>query len=281
MSDQIQKSPDRLKVLERIRQNELDGNFNVDVEADPPTRPLKKGECDFANRKLSSKIASFFANIAARSYYEKLIKKGDFIIENVVGLENFPEKGGAFITCNHFSVLDNYAVYRVIRKKLGGNLYKVIREGNYTSFPGLYGYFFRHCNTLPLSDNYETLKEFMSGVEYLIKKGKKILIYPEQCMWWNYRKPRPLKDGAFNLAVRNGAPIIPFFITMRDDRKIGADGFPVQRFTVHISKPIYPDPALDRKQNVKRMKDYNFECWKNIYQSVYGVELAYDTKEQI
>ena len=74
MSDQIQKSPDRLEVLERIRQNELDGNFNVDVEADPPTRPLKKGECDFANRKLSSKIASFFANIAARSYYEKLIK---------------------------------------------------------------------------------------------------------------------------------------------------------------------------------------------------------------
>ena len=42
-------------------------------------------------------------------------------------------------------------------------LYKVIREGNYTNFPGLYGFFFRNCDTLPLSSNKRTMIEFLKA----------------------------------------------------------------------------------------------------------------------
>lgn len=276
MAEVPEKSPDRLKIVERIKEYEKNGWFDIDVEDDPPARTLKKGECDYGNRKLSSKIASFFANIAAKNYFEKLIKDNKLIIKDVVGIENFKKvEGAAFITCNHFNPYDNYAVYRVIRPYIKGNLYKVIREGNYTNFPGLYGYFFRHCNTLPLSDNFEVMKEFLSGVKYLLKKGKKILIYPEQAMWWNYKKPRPLKDGAFSFAVKNKVPVIPFFITLTDSPYIGDDGFNIPEYTIHISEAIYPDEELSTKENIAEMKRENFEAWKNIFESFYGVELSY------
>lgn len=271
------KSEDRLKIIEKIKEYEKSGRFDVDVEADPPTRPLKRGECDYKYKKISSKIGAFFANIAATNFFEKLIKNGQLVIKEVVGIENFSSvKGGAIITCNHFNPYDNYAVWRVIKPYMKGQkLYKVIREGNYTSFPGIYGYFFRHCNTLPLSENYEVLKEFLSGVKYHLEKGRKILIYPEQAMWWNYRKPRPLKDGAFNIAAKNGVPVLPFFITMTDGKDFTPEGFPVQEYHIFIGKPIYPDKSLTARQNVAAMKDKNFAFFKETYERFYGVLLSY------
>jgi hypothetical protein len=95
-----------------------------------------------------------------------ITEKGNMIIKDIVGLENYKSVvGGAFITCNHFSAYDNYAVWRAIKPtfKRGKRLYKIIREGNYTNFKGLYGFFFRHCNTLPLSSNTETMKKFLKA----------------------------------------------------------------------------------------------------------------------
>ena len=271
-----EKAKDRLEIIERIKEYEKDGKFDIDVEDDPPTRPLEKGECDYKYKKLSSKIGSFFANIAATNFFEKLIKNNQLIIKEIVGIENFKKvEGGAFLTCNHFNPYDNYAVYRSIKPHLKGRLYKVIREGNYTSFPGLYGYFFRHCNTLPLAENYEVMKEFLSGVKYHLEKGRKILIYPEQAMWWNYKKPRPLKDGAFSMAVKNKVPVIPFFITMTDSEFYAPDGFKVPEYHIFISEPIYPDESLSAKQNAAAMKEKNFAVWKDIYEKFYGIKLSY------
>ena len=113
-------------------------------------------------------------------------------------------------------------------------LHKVIREGNYTNFPGFYGFLFRNADTLPLSSSNRTMVEFMKAVDVLLQKGDFILVYPEQSMWWNYRKPKPLKIGAFKIASRNKVPVIPIFITMNDSDIIGEDGFPVQEYTVNI-----------------------------------------------
>ena len=156
-------------------------------------------------------------------------------------------------------------------------LYKVIREGNYTNFPGLYGFFFRNCDTLPLSSNAKTMVEFMKAVDTILQRKDFILIYPEQSMWWNYKKPKPLKDGAFKFAVRNDVPVLPIFITMEDSSIIQDDGFPVQKYTINIEKPIYPDKNLNKKQNINMMRDKNFDVWKNIYENFYDIPLEYET----
>ena len=94
-------------------------------------------------------------------------------------------------------------------------------------------------------------------------------------MWWNYKKPRPLKDGAFRLAAKNNSPIIPFFLTMRDSDRIGGDGFPIQAYTVHILPPIFPDPEKSIRENTEILQNKNFELWKEVYESTYGIPLSY------
>ena len=137
----------------------------------------------------------------------------------------------------------------------------------------------RNCNTLPLSSNLGTMKKFMQGVDRLLKEGHFILVYPEQSMWWNYRKPKPLKNGAYSFAVRNKVPVLPCFITMKDSDIMGEDGFYVQEYTIHIGKPIYPNPELSYRESVKDMRDRNYQLWKEIYEREYHMPLKYDTEE--
>lgn len=274
----------RLAAAERIRALEAQGIFDQDVEADPPTAPLMPGQVDYTHRKLSTKIASEFANQVAKAFYDHRIAKGELVIEEVRGMENYLAVAdrGVMITCNHFHPNDNYAVFKPIEKSLGRKrLWKIIREGNYTSFPGLYGYFFRHCNTLPLASNLTVFKELLHAVGELLQRGEKILIYPEQAMWYNYRKPRPLKNGAFHFAAKAGAPVLPVFITMRDTNRFDADGLPIQGYTLHYLPPIFPDPAKRTSVNIKELCDKNFAAWKDCYEREYGIPLTYDTKEDL
>ena len=120
----------------------------------------------------------------------------------------------------------------------------------------------------------------MKAVNILLQKGDFILIYPEQSLWWNYRKPKPLKNGAFKMAVRNNVPVIPIFITMEDSDIIGDDGFPIQEYIVNIAEPIYPDNNLQPKERVEKLLNKNFEIWKNIYEDFYKITLEYTTKKE-
>ena len=281
--DNIVQSKDRLKVLEKIRKLEEKGIFDVDVEEDPPTIPLEPNDIDYLKSSRISKLKSKMATKMAERLVNDLIKEKKLIIKEIRGIENLQSvKSGAIITCNHFNPFDSFTVEKVFRiagQDKHKKLYKVIREGNYTNFPGLYGFFFRNCDTLPLSSNKRTMMKFIKAVNVILKRGDFILVYPEQSMWWNYRKPKPLKNGAFNLAARSKVPVIPVFITMEDSDIIGEDGFPIQEYTVNIAKPIYPDCHRSEKSNTEMLRDQNYEIWKNIYEEFYGIPLEYDILE--
>lgn len=276
----IEKSKDRLEILEKIKKLEESGIFDVDVENDPPTIPLNPEDVDYLRKSRTSKIKSRMANTMAKKFVNDLLRDNKLIIKEVRGLENLQNiQTGAIITCNHFNPYDSFTIEKVFR--MAGQdkyrkLFKVIREGNYTNFPGLYGFFFRNCDTLPLSSNKRTMIEFVKAVDTILKRGDFILIYPEQSMWWNYRKPKPLKNGAFHFAARSNVPVIPIFITMEDSEIIGEDGFPIQEYTVNIGKPIYPDEKLNERANTEIMRDKNFDIWRNIYEDFYKTPLEYD-----
>lgn len=272
----------RIKILKKIEELEREGKFDVDAEEDPATIVLTPENIDYLKRKMSSKLKRVFANEVGEKFLDNLLKNNKLIIKEINGLENLSKVDtGAIVTCNHFNPFDCFTIEKVFR--LSGKieekrLYKVIREGNYTNFPGLYGFFFRNCDTLPLSSNKRTMVEFMKAVDVLLQKGDFILIYPEQSMWWNYRKPKPLKPGAFKLAARNNVPVIPIFITMQDSDSLDDEGFPMQEYIVNITEPIYPDENLSQKENTEKMLKQNFEVWKEIYEKFYGIPLEYTTK---
>lgn len=277
----IQKSPDRLKVLARIEEYEKKGWFSKDVEDDPPTIPLTSDNVDYLRKKLKNKILARIITFYAQRFIDKLIRTKQLIIKEVKGMENFEQvkKSGLIITCNHFNAFDNFALHKIFRHKIR-ILYKVIREGNFTSFGGLYGLFFRHCDTIPLSSVYSTQKLFFNAVDTLLTRGEKILVYAEQGMWWNYRKPRPLTKGAFLFAVKSKVPILPIFITMNDSNIIGQDGFPIQEYTINILPAIYPDKNKSDKQNIEELMNKNYSMWKDVYEKTYGIPLTYSTEEQ-
>ena len=273
----MEKSEHKLELLRRIAALEASQQWHLDVEDDPETYPLLPDRVDYLNEKLSSRIKNRIANVMGARFFDKMIAKRQLIIKEVRGIENFDAvEGGRIVTCNHFSICDNYAVWVALRDHMGGKmLYKVIREGNYTNPPKPFGLFMRHCNTLPLSSQPATMKKFLRAFKTLLGRGETILIYPEQSMWWNYRKPKPMQDGAFSLAVRNKAPIVPIFITMEDSDVIDEDGFPVQAYTLHILPAIYPDATLSGAEAKEKMKNENYKAWVEVYESFYGKPLVY------
>ena len=273
----MEKSAHKLELLRRIAELERQELWHLDVEDDPETYPLMPDQIDYLNEKLSNKIKNKIANLFGARFFDKMIAQRQMIIKEVLGIENFNAvKGGRIVTCNHFSVGDNYAVWVALRDYMEGKmLYKVIREGNYTNPPKPFGLFMRHCNTLPLSSQKATMVKFMRAFAELLRRGETILIYPEQGMWWNYRKPRPMQDGAFSLAARNGVPVVPIFITMEDSDVPDGDGFWVQEYTLHILPAIYPGEGVPYLRAKKEMKEKNYEAWVKTYEEFYQKPLVY------
>ena len=270
----------REEILNKIEQLEIEGKFDVDAEDDPPYSPLEPQGLDFLRKKYINRIKTWFANFYSRRYFMHQIHKGNVVIDGYEGIENLKNLNcGAVITSNHFNPFDSLPIHIATRKyQRKRKLFKIIREGNY-SFPGLYGFFMRNCNTIPLSSNMEVLKKTFNAVDTVLSRGDFLLVYAEQSMWWNYRKPKPLKDGAFRFASKNNVPILPTFITMRDTDKLDADGYPIQAYTLHIFAPIFPDPSLTIKENVDVLKKENERIWKETYEKVYGIPLEYKTKK--
>ena len=275
----------RIAVLKKIEDLESSGIFDQDVEEDPPSRQIQPGEVDYLGKKWRNRILFRIAHALAKRFVYDQMDKRQLQIKGVIGLEHFSSlRTGAVLTCNHFNAYDSFAIQMAYeysnqraRKK---HFYRIIREGNYTSFPGFFGFLMRHYHTLPLSSNRKTMKEFIRATDTLLGEGHFVLIYPEQSMWWNYRKPKPLKEGGFYFAAKNRVPVLPCFIVQRDSDVMGGDGFPVQEYTIHISAPIYPKEGLSVSANTAYLMEENARLWKGIYEGEYGMPLQYHTKSE-
>lgn len=268
----------RVEILRKIEEYERAGRFEEDVEDDPPSKVLMPQDIDYIRKGINQKLKTKIAFMLANQYLQRLLAEKKMIVKEIRGIENFKNlRSGAVITCNHFNAFDSFAIQLAYEAAEQPNrtFYRLIREGNYTSFPGFFGFLMRNCNTLPLSSNLQTMKKLMNATSKLLREGNFVLVYPEQSMWWNYRKPKPLKKGAYVFACKNNVPVLPCFITMKDSDIIGEDGFFVQEYTIHIGEPIYPDSKLTSSQNIRRMMETNFNLWKTIYENEYHIPLTY------
>lgn len=284
--------PDQMKFLkekgfyEMSNQDKIDfleraGLFYLDINDDPPSPPLEANNVDYTKSKKINRIKSYVATKIGEKFAKKVIKKKALIIKDYIGIENMEKlNSGAIITCNHFNPFDSFSVelaFRVCGQVKRRKMFVVIREGNYTNFPGFYGFLFRNCDTLPLSSITKTMAKFLKAVDTILRRGDFVLIFPEQSMWWDYKQPKPMKDGAFKFAVKSNVPVLPSFITMKDSDVIGEDGKPVQEYTVHFGEPIYPDHMLTPKENIEKIRQANYKFCKETYEKVYGKPVQYKT----
>lgn len=277
-----ERACDRVEIVKKIEAYEKAGRFDEDVEEDPPARVLMPDEIEYLKKSTAERLKTKFAYMMARRFVNNLIAEKKMIVKEIRGLEHFKNlQSGAVITCNHFNAFDSFAIQLAYEAadQPGRTFFRIIREGNYTSFPGFYGFLMRHCNTLPLSSNRKTLVKFTEAVNQLLREGHFVLVYPEQSMWWNYRKPKPLKSGAYLFAAKNEVPVLPCFITMQDSDIKGEDGFAVQEYTIHIAEPIYPKKGVSYRVNMEEMRKENERVWREIYEREYQIPLTYLTEE--
>lgn len=256
---------------------ELNGLFNEDENensmdnAEPVTEDFQYVKTGFKNG-----LKHWFYLNCVR-IYSHLVNKHLTNLK-VVKNKNAKKLKGAVVTCNHISLVDSFA----IRKAIGANFYYVAAEFN--NFKGHLGTLARNSGYIPLpSDlNKEKLRKFNNAISHYLNKGKKVLIYPEQSMWRDYKKPRPMKNGAFRYAVQNNVPILPLFITLKE-KEIKVDENGLQNYgdyTIHVLDPIYPKPELNTKENIEYLKKENYKVWKELYEKVYGLPLEYTTLDK-
>lgn len=268
---------DRLPVIENIRKNAESGNFHSKVEINDPILSTDEAKNTTNNylllrNSMGYKFKSFFARLIA-NIGGSLINKDTEIVGNA---DTDIFKGGVIITSNHFSPLENTVIREFARKK-GGVRMSVVSQVTNFAMGGLVGFLMKYADTIPLSFDARYIARDLIGVlKEKLNKGEAILIYPEQEMWFNYRKPRPHKEGAYHFAAKLNRPIISCFVEIIDKEDLDRPDFHKTKYRLHILGVIYPDESKTVKENCKEMCEKDYEMKKNAYESIYKKPLSYD-----
>lgn len=270
-------SEDRKTVIENIKKYAETGQFHNKAEVtDPVLTPEQNREITenfVANRnKFSFRAKSAVATVIARVATKKINKTTE-----IRGLEKIPgDLGGCIVTSNHFSPLEN-TVIRHMLHKLGRKKLAIVSQTSNFAMTGLVGFLMNYANTVPISSEPRYLaRDFMSLMkEKIVDRGEAVLLYPEQELWYNYRKPRPPKSGAYFYAAKLGAPIISCFVEIVDTDEEDAADFNKVRYVLHVLGVLRPDPEKTARENTEELAGRDYELKKECYESVYGKKLTY------
>ena len=193
-----------------------------------------------------------------------------------VGLEKLKDfKGGAIITGNHYSPVDTIPIKELIKNEFNKELYIVSIASNLDLKPPL-NFIINHQNIIPLKNTISYLNDkFKPELFNLLKKDEFILIYPEQEMWNNYRKPRPCKRGAYQFASEANVPVISLFTELVDTGISDDKNFNKLKYVVHVLDIIKPDENLSVRQNSIEMSKKDYELKVKAYEKAYNKKLDY------
>ncbi len=280
----MEKNESRLKVISNIEKAIEENNFNKKVEeGDPVVTPEDREKrilkFDNLRKKFTNKMRALVAGTIADIATGKFNSDTEiFGIENIEGLTN------GIITSNHFSKIDSTIIRHVLHKlNSRKKLYIVIQESNVLA-KGAVGFLFNNCYTIPVSSNHEYMIEnFAPSFEQVMEDNNFVLIYPEQEMWYNYKRPRPMKIGAYHYACKYNVPIIPCFVEIRNKDEVGNEGFYNLKFIMHIMKPIYPDMSKNFRMRKYEMQKCDYELKVAKYEEVYkrSINEPFDVEEDI
>lgn len=268
----------RRAVIENIKAFAESGQFHNKVELNDPVLTLEQSR-KITDSYLENRISLTFK--AKTALGVSLAKAATKIINKnteIVGLEKIPKDlGGVLITSNHFSPLEN-TVIRHLTNTLGRKKLGIISQVSNFAMTGVIGFLMNYADTIPISiDPRYLARDFLSVLkERLVDKKHAILLYPEQEMWFNYRKPRPPKNGAYFYAAKLNVPIISCFVEMVDMDEDDTAEFKKVKYILHILDVLYPDPSKTVRENTEELGIMDYDLKKSCYEAVYGKELTYE-----
>ncbi len=270
-------NPD-LKIIENIKKNTINNELNKTVAIDDPVlseeeidklidkyNNLKKNKIKYS---IDKKASQAMIKTTCKDVYDNIEFKG---IEKLNNL-----KTGAIITGNHYSPVDTIPIKELIKKVFNKELYIVSYASNLALKPPL-DFIVNHENIIPIKDSISYLNEvFKPQLFDLLNKGEFVLIYPEQEMWNNYRKPRPCKRGAYQFAEEANVTIISLYTELKDRGIKDDNNFNKLKYILHVLDIIEQDNNLSVRQNSinNSKKDYELKVKK--YEEFFNKKLTYD-----
>ncbi|MCD7846704.1 MAG: 1-acyl-sn-glycerol-3-phosphate acyltransferase [Oscillospiraceae bacterium] len=268
------------EVIKNIEEKVAEQDFNSKVEVDDASlsRDEKNALVDefIANSKTLKKRVDTLCARAITDSVSRMVNRKTRVegAKNIIGITS-----GAIITSNHFNPLDS-TIVRTAMRKTGHKHMRIVSQETNLAMGGLLGYIMKNADTIPLPSQKERRSEFFAEkIRQELKKNSVILIYPEQEMWFNYRKPRPPKRGAYYYAAENNVPIISCFVEIRDTDEMDNGEFYKTEYVIHILKPIYPDPNKSARENSFIMMETDYQQKIEAYEKAYSKKLVYDFED--
>lgn len=261
---------DRAQVIQNIARAANAGDYYAKVELNDPV---------LSNEECKNIAYGYLESLSQKSYAAKnflarcLADFGSwFFHHDLEILQEVPVQkiqGGMMLTSNHFGPLENLIIRRYVKTKQDRKRLFVISQITNFAMGGVVGFLMKYADTIPLWENVRYLnREFPARLQQLFDKGEAVLIYPEQEMWYNYKKPRPPKRGAYLFAAKANVPVVCCFVEMRSEgKKI--------KHILHILDVLYPDPNLTPKENSVNMAQQDYAMKAAMYEKVYGKPLVY------
>ena len=173
-------------------------------------------------------------------------------VENKKVLKYYKKKG-YFIYANHVLPFDPV----VLPMKTHLKKKTVIIAGHELfSISGFVSGFVSHLYAIPTPNNdKQMIDNFNECLSYYIKKGERVLIFPEAHIWPYYNDIRHFKSVSFRYPVDNNVPIFVATTTFRK-RKGNQKPKPI----IYIDGPFFPDETLPYREQVNDLAEKAFEA---------------------
>lgn len=267
------------EVIKNIETNIINKELNRKVEvndavmSDEEITKLINKFYKNKSKKFSYTIKHMIANMTI-SKYMKLLDK-DITIKGLENLKDLDLSKGAIITSNHFNPLDTFIIRKLVEKVLKKDLYIVIQDTN-LAMPGSLGFLMNYTNTIPVSKSPTYLAgTFKENLRKILSDGNIVLIYPEEEMWFNYRKIRPLKRGAYQYAAILNVPVISCFTKIIDTDILDNEEFNKTIYELNVLGYLYPDKDISPRVNSINMLNEDYNLKKRSYKETYNKSLDY------
>lgn len=270
-------TPNRNLVIQNIKDNVNIKQFNTKVEVDDPKLSEEESRRILKNFIEKQKTVSYKLK---NNINRMMVYPATWYLNRtteIKGIEKIKDiRSSAIITSNHFNPIDNTIIRTLSKKMKKERLYIVSQETN-LAMPGMIGFLMKYADIIPISNDRKYMgNTFSKLIKERIDNNDWVLIYPEQEMWFNYRKPRPLKRGAYYYAAKYNVPIISCFVEICDLEAMETNEFHKVKYILHILEPIFPDIKKSIKEDSQRMCELDYNQKKEAYEKSYGKKLKYE-----
>lgn len=126
------------------------------------------------------------------------------------------------------------------------------------SINGLVSWIVKHFDAIPVPNrSIEMTDNFRECLSYNIKKGHRVLIYPEAHIWPYYNGIRNFKSVSFRYPVDDKVPVVVATTTFKK-RKDNRKPKPI----IYLDGPFYPNESLSYHDQVNELRDRVYEAMK-------------------